>query len=302
MSPPDSRALGDIHVVDPHLLGTPGALSLYVVDAPEPAIVDAGAVDSVPRIYDALAELGIAREDVAHALVSHVHLDHAAGAGHLAEGLPNATVHVHQDGLPYLTRADRLARLRRSVDLTMGVEDAYGEPKLLSSDRCRAVSGGETVDLGDRVLELIDAPGHAPHHFAAFDPETRAVFAIDAAGMYLGEQLYPTTPPPSFDLAASLDTIDRLRGYEPGTVLYGHFGPGSGDAVDDLDRYGSLLVDWVELIDERRRQFDGRGDAIVDDIVDTLGRQWQSPTVHRDVAGVLGYLNRRWAAGSGEGA
>lgn len=288
MTPPVTHALGDVHVVDPYLFGTPGALSLYVVDAPEPAIVDAGAVDSVPRLYDALDELGIDRDDVAHVLLSHVHLDHAAGAGHLGEGLPNATFHVHAEGLPYLTEADRLARLRRSVDLTMGVEDAYGEPKLLSAERCRAVSGGETVDLGDRHLELIDAPGHAPHHFVAFDPDTEAVFAIDAAGMRLGGQLRPTTPPPEFDLEANLETVDRIRAYDPSKVLYGHFGPGSDDAVRELDRYEVLLTDWVELVDERRTEHDG-----VDAIVDSLGPEWQSPTIHRDTAGVVGYLNRR---------
>ena len=319
-----THVMGDVHVVDPHLHGTPGSLALYVVDAPEPLVVDAGAVDSVGSIYDALAALDIAREEVAHLLLSHVHLDHAAGAGHLADGLPNATVHVHDSGAPYLTEAEALERLVRSVDRATGGQRVFGDPELVPAERCRLLSGGERIDLGDRALEVIDAPGHAPHHVAAFDPDTEGLFAIDAVGMRLDGRLYPTTPPPGFDLEANLDTVDRLRAYDPARVLYGHFGPGSDDPVRELDRYEWLLPAWVDLVEARRaevsagraedrREGDGNGggegnadedadgmehggsgdeEEVVAAIVDTLEANWLSPTVHRDVAGVLHYLDR----------
>jgi glyoxylase-like metal-dependent hydrolase (beta-lactamase superfamily II) len=280
-------AVGDVHTVDPHLLGTSGALSLYVVDAPNPAVVDTGAADSVPRILEALDEIGVDPGAVAHVLVTHVHLDHAGGAGHLADELQNATFHVHEQGMPYLTDPDRLARLKESVDRAMGVEDAYGQPKLLQERRCRSVSGGESVDLGDRKLELIDAPGHAPHHFAAFDPDTEGMFSIDAAGMHLAGEMRPTTPPPGFDLEANLETVDRLRAYDPEKNFYGHYGPGGNHAVRELDRYERLLPEWVDLVDSRRAEDGGDVGAIVD----SLGAEWQSPTVGRDVAGVLHYLD-----------
>ncbi|MFT4883024.1 MAG: glyoxylase-like metal-dependent hydrolase (beta-lactamase superfamily II), partial [Natronomonas sp.] len=239
-----SHALGDIYTVDPHLMGMPGALTLYIVDAPKPTIVDTGSANAPEKIYDALDSIGIERNEVEHVLVTHVHLDHAGGAGHLAEELPNAEFHVHDRGLPYVTDSDQLARLTRSVDRAMGTENAYGKPKLLDRDRCRAVSGGEYVDIGDRELELIDASGHAPHHFAAFDPKTEAMFSIDAAGMHLAGEMRPTTPPPGFDLEANLETVDRLRAYEPAKNLYGHVGPGGDDAVSELDRYEAMLPEW----------------------------------------------------------
>ncbi|QLD90705.1 MBL fold metallo-hydrolase [Natronomonas salina] len=286
---PVTHAVGDVHTVDPHLLGTPGALSLYVVDAPEPAVVDTGAADSVPHILDALDELGIDPGAVAHVLVTHVHLDHAGGAGLLADELPNATFHVHERGLPYVTDAEKLARLKESVDRAMGTENAYGEPELLDASRCRSVAGGETVDLGDRELDLIDAPGHAPHHYAAFDPATEGLFSIDAAGMHLAGEMRPTTPPPGFDLETNLETVDRLRAYDPEKNFYGHYGPGGDDAVRELDRYERMLPDWVEVVEAKRRE---HGDD-VGAIVGSLGAEWQSPTVERDVAGVLRYLDER---------
>jgi glyoxylase-like metal-dependent hydrolase (beta-lactamase superfamily II) len=282
-----THALGDIYTVDPHLMGSPGALTLYVIDAPQPTIVDTGSANSPERIYDALDSIGIDRTEVEHVLVTHVHLDHAGGAGHLAEELPNAEFHVHERGLPYITDADQLARLKRSVDRAMGVENAYGEPKLLDADRCHTVADGERVDIGDRELELIDAPGHAPHHFAAYDPQTEAMFSIDAAGMHLAGAMRPTTPPPGFDLEANLETVDRLRAYEPEKNLYGHVGPGGDDAVAELDRYEAMLPEWVELLREKRKGHDDDVAAIVAD----LGEDWQSPTVQRDVAGVLHYLD-----------
>jgi glyoxylase-like metal-dependent hydrolase (beta-lactamase superfamily II) len=282
-----SHAVGDVYAVDTALLGTPGALTLYVIDAPEPTIVDTGSANSPPTIYDALESLGIDRDEVRHVLVSHVHLDHAGGAGHLAEELPNATFHLHRAGAEYLTDAAALSRLKCSVDRAMGVEDAYGDPKLVPEDRCRVVAGGERVDVGDRDLELIDAAGHAPHHFAAFDPATGGLFSIDAAGMHLAGEMRPTTPPPGFDLEANLETVRRLRTYEPAINYYGHVGPGGDDAVGELDRYEAMLPEWVEVVEGLRADHG----ADVDAIVDALEPGWHSPTVQRDVAGVLHYLD-----------
>jgi len=282
-----SHAVGDVYAVDPELMGTPGALTLYVIDAPEPTLVDTGSANSPSHVYEALSELGIDRADVEHVLVTHVHLDHAGGAGHLAGELPNATFYLHPAGRPYVTDAPKLSRLKRSVDRAMGVENAYGDPKLLDGSRCRTVTDGDRVDVGDRALEIADAPGHAPHHFAAFDPATGGLFSIDAAGMHLAGEMRPTTPPPGFDLEASLETVDRLRGFEPSVNLYGHVGPGGDDAVDELDRYEALLPEWVDVVAQRRAEFGEDVGAIVD----SLASRWLSPTVQRDVAGVLHYLN-----------
>ncbi|WP_255148812.1 MBL fold metallo-hydrolase [Halorarius halobius] len=281
------RVAPDTYCVDTHLMGTPGACSLYVLDAAEPTVVDAGEADTPDRVLAALDELGIAPDDVRHLLVSHVHLDHAGGAGRLARECPNATVHVHERGLPYLTDAAKLDALKASVDRAMGTENAYGEPELVPADRANALADGDRIDLGDRVLDCVDAPGHAPHHVAAFDTETEALFSIDSAGMHFEGRLYPTTPPPAFDLAANVETCERLAELEPSVNLYGHFGAGGDDAVAELDAYPGLLREWVDVV-ERKREAHG---ASVGPIVADLDARWQSPTVQRDVAGVLRWLD-----------
>ncbi|MWG35809.1 MBL fold metallo-hydrolase [Halomarina oriensis] len=284
MTPPvrPVRVAPATYLLDAHLFGTPGALSAYVLDAERPVLVDAGTADSVDRFAEALDRLAIAPADVAAVLVTHVHLDHAGGAGALADHCENATVYVHERGVGYLTDPERLARLRESVDAATGRTDPYGVPQPIPEDRVVAVSGGETLDCGDHTLEFVDAPGHAPHHYAVFDETTDALFAIDSAGQFFEERLYPTTPPPSFDLDANVETCERLRALEPSLNLYGHFGPGGDDAVGELERYADLLTEWVEAVETLAGV---HGDVTA--IVEALDGRWQSPTVERDVAGVL---------------
>ncbi|WP_254544473.1 MBL fold metallo-hydrolase [Halomarina pelagica] len=270
-----------VHTVDAMVLGIPGGTSLYVVDAEPPAVIDTGSAESPPRVLSALDALGVDPADVAHVVPTHVHLDHAGGAGALAEACPNATVHVHERGLPYLTDRDRLTRLCESVERAVGRPAPFGDPQLVPASRTNALSDGDRIDLGDRALDVYDAPGHAPHHVALFDPERGTLFAADAAGMCLWGSLLPTTPPPNFDLDANLDTVERLAALGPERILYGHFGPGE-DAAAELAAYADLLPEWVETVEALAREREG-----VDEIVSALDRRWMSPTVERDVAGVL---------------
>lgn len=279
----------DTYVVDNHLFGMPRALSTYIVDAERPVLLDAGTPSGADRILDGLQELDIAPEDVAFVFVSHVHLDHAAGTNRLLDACENATAAVHERGLPYLTDPDNLDRLLESVEEAMGFEAPYGDPDVVPTDRCRAVSGGEQFDLGDRTLEVHDAPGHAPHHYVTHDPESGLLFAADAIGAYQESVgVVPSTPPPSFDLKTNLETVDRLRELEPSRLLFSHFGPGAG-AMAELDDYEAVLPEWVATV-ERARDEVG---ADVDDILAELRPEWESPTIRRDVVGVCQYLDRR---------
>jgi glyoxylase-like metal-dependent hydrolase (beta-lactamase superfamily II) len=292
MNVPSVDGCPDTYLVDNELFGTPNMLATYLLDAATPAILDAGTVDGAERILDAMDAVGIDPAAVEYVVVSHVHLDHAAGTARLLAACENATAVVHERGLPYLTDADRLDRLVESVEAAIGVEAPYGDPELLSPDRCRAVSGGETLDLGDRELELYDAPGHAPHHFVGFEPSSGTLFGADAVGAYdpRSNTVVPTTPPPSFDLEANLATVDRLLDLDPSRTLYSHFGPGApGDATAELHDYAEILPEWVDTVAAVRERTDDDLDAILD----AVRPEWESPTLRRDVVGVCRYLDRQ---------
>jgi glyoxylase-like metal-dependent hydrolase (beta-lactamase superfamily II) len=289
MDVPPVDGCPDTYLVDNEMFGTEGALASYVLDAERPALLDAGTEESADRILDAMAAVGVDRTDVAYVLVSHVHLDHAAGASTLLDACPDATAVVHERGLPYLTEADELERLLDSVTAATGMDDPYGRPDPIPRERCMAVSGGETIDLGDRALELTGAPGHAPHHYVALEPDSRTLFSADAVGAFHPEEkrVAPSTPPPSFDLEANMATVDRLREFDPSRLLYGHFGPGE-DAMAELDAYERVLPQWVDDVAAARERV---GDD-VGDLVAALSEDWSMYTLQRDVAGVLQYLDR----------
>jgi len=273
----------DTHALDARMMGIPGAMSPYVVDAAEPVVVDPGPAAGAEYVVEGLDEAGIDPEAVAYLLPTHVHLDHAGATGALAEHCPNATVVVHERGVDYLTDEAKRDRLYESARAAVGDEVAtgYGRPELVDPDRCRVVAGGESLDCGDRSLQLVHAPGHAPHQIAALDDRTGALFAGDAAGMHLFGELLPTTPAPDFDLELSLETVGRLRELDAETLCYGHFGA-RDDPDDALAAYTDLLPEWVDAVEAAAAQYDDR-----DELVAHLSSEWSSPTIERDVVGVL---------------
>jgi len=289
MDVPAVDGFPDTYIVDNKLFGTDDALATYLVAADRPAVLDAGTERSAGRILDALDEVGIDPLSVEYVLVSHVHLDHAAGTNQLLAACENATAVVHERGLPYLTGETKLDRLLESVEEAMGFPDPYGNPDVVPGDRCRAVSGGERLDLGDRVFDIVDAPGHAPHHYVAYDPDSGLLFAADAVGAYNeAVGVVPSTPPPSFDLEANHETIERIQELAVEQILFSHYGPGH-DAAAELEEATAILDEWVETIDAVRSAVDDDIDAMVE----RLKPEWQSPTLRRDVIGVCQYLDRQ---------
>lgn len=279
-----------IHYVETPMFGMAQVNSPYILDTPDPAIVDTGTATADEDILAGLDELGIDRDAVSYIVPTHAHLDHAGSAGFLAEACPNATVVCHERGVDFLTDERKLDQLTDSVERAIGMEAPYGEPRLIDRGRCRAVSGGERLELGDRGLQVIDAPGHAPHQCCLFDTETEALFSADAAGMAFPDVEHrPTTPPPNFDLAAALETIERLLDRDPETLLYAHYGPGEqSEAVEELQRYREMLPAYVDRIDGLRERHGEDVGAIAAEMEDNWGH-WSLTT---DVAGVLRYLEQ----------
>ncbi|WP_195892503.1 MBL fold metallo-hydrolase [Halopiger goleimassiliensis] len=275
----------DGYRIDGRLFGQPGRVAVYVLDTPKPAVIDTGTADTTPDVVRAaLEELDIARDEVAHLIPTHVHLDHAGGAGELARACPNATVHCHERGIDFLTDPELLEKLKRSVERALGMEAPYGDPDLVPAERARAIRDGDTIDLGDRTLEAIDAPGHAPHQACFFDGTTDTMFVADAAGMLLEGDLSPATQPPNFDLEDAVSTVRRLQTFDPETLCYPHFGVAT-DATARLETYEAMLPEWVETVAAAAETTD---DPL--EIANDLREEWGSMGLEGDVAGVLQYL------------
>ena len=275
--------------------------AVYVVDAERPAVLDTGIGTNYEYILDALEGIGIDREDLEVIAPTHVHLDHAGGAGYLAEACPNADVYVHERGAAHLVDPERLVEgTKRAVGDQWKY---YAEPEPIPEERIEELSDGDAIDLGDRVLEVHHAPGHAPHQVVFHDPDVRVITAGDAAGIWVPEreEIRQTSPPPNFDLEGCLEDVEMLRALEPETLLYGHFGP--VEASDDLlAEYADVLSEWVAAIEEKRAELDD--DAVVEhfvetnDVEDVWGEEKARSETDMNVRGVLVYLDQREASGS----
>jgi glyoxylase-like metal-dependent hydrolase (beta-lactamase superfamily II) len=255
--------------IDTRMAGMTSITSAYLVSAAEPALVETGPATSVEAVTDGLSALGLGPADLAHIVLTHIHLDHAGGVGDLARAFPSATVWVHERGAPHLADPARLLDSATRVYGAQRLHRLFGTLTPVAPDRLRAVAEGDIVPLGDRSLDVLYTPGHASHHVALADSTTGAVFTGDALGIHLPDDrvLRPATPPPDVDVELGVESIERIRARAETLLLFSHFGP-----VHEVDELCGIaerrLRKWSEIVREAVAETDD-----LDRVADLLRRQ-----------------------------
>lgn len=236
----------DVFQIDTRMAGYEGITAGYLIRGSRPCLVETGTAPSAPIVRDALASLGVGPTDLASVVVTHIHLDHAGGAGDIAQMYPSSETVVHTRGARHL--ADP-SRLMASAKMVYGdaLDRLFGTLAPVPADRIRAVDDTGTVDLGDgRRLSSYYSPGHAKHHVGLLDSLSGDLYVGDAAGVYIPDtgDLRPATPPPDFDLAVALDSLRLFASLNPSRLLFSHYGPAS-DVPAILERSAEELSVWV---------------------------------------------------------
>lgn len=200
--------------------------------------VDTGTRHSVPLLLGALERLGIAAEQVDYVFLTHIHLDHAGGAGDLIQHLSRARVVVHPRGARHLVAPERLVEGTRAVYGEAVFARYYGGVRPISEKRIVTVEDGERLRLGGSTLSFLHTPGHALHHLCIVDHDARGIFAGDTFGISYrdldtaaGEFIFPATTPVHFDPEAAHASIDRLLAQHPQAIYLTHY-----SRVTDLER------------------------------------------------------------------
>jgi glyoxylase-like metal-dependent hydrolase (beta-lactamase superfamily II) len=241
-----------IYLIDLYDLGWPKRTGSYAILDEHPTIIETGPSPSIHYLLDGLKQIGIEREDLQYVIVTHIHLDHAGGAGLLLRECPNAKIIVHPKGASHLINPEKLIRGARAVygdqfdDLFHPILPVPEEQLLIMKDR-------ETLRIGpNRVLQFFDSPGHANHHLGIFDPLSRGVFTGDTAGIQYpqtvdcGVPLYlPTTSPNQFNPEAMKQSIENIRRLNPDKIYFGHFGATTD--IGCLDMVETWLDTFVEI-------------------------------------------------------
>jgi glyoxylase-like metal-dependent hydrolase (beta-lactamase superfamily II) len=226
----------------------PGHAAAHVIeDEGRAAFVDVGTNASVPYLLAALGELDIPPSAVDYLLLTHVHLDHAGGAGRLMRELPNARALLHPRGAPHMIDPTKLIVGVRDVYGDEAFERLYGQLLPIAPERVRVVEDGERIQLGNRTLELIHTPGHAQHHYVVVDQAHRSIFTGDTFGISYrsldteqGAFIVPSTVPTQFDPAQHVASIDRMLAYGPESMYLMHF-----SRVTGVPRLAALLKEQI---------------------------------------------------------
>jgi glyoxylase-like metal-dependent hydrolase (beta-lactamase superfamily II) len=246
---PRYTAAGEgIYAIDTEYVRPLMDASHLIVDNGRAAYVDTGTTLSVPNLLASLEDVGLTTADVDAVFLTHIHLDHAGGAGALMQHLPNARAYIHPRGAPHMHEPEKLIAGTIAVYGEKMYHAMYGEIIPIEKHRIVTVSDGMRVIVGSREFELIHTPGHALHHYCMVDQEARLVFTGDTFGVSYRETdtgngafIIPTTTPVHFDPDAAHASIDRIMGYAPHSAYLTHY-----SRVTDLPRLARDLHDGLD--------------------------------------------------------
>lgn len=221
-----------LYMFDLYEQGLPGRSSAYVYRGAKNVLIDTGSAPCHSHIIRALSELGLEPHDLHYVILTHIHLDHAGGAGTLARLAPSTTFVVHPRAARHLIDPTKLMTGARAV-YGEDTDRYFGEVLPVPEHQVLIRQDGETLDFGDRIVTFYDTPGHAKHHFSMYDPVLQSIFVGDALGIryvhrFTGwpfEFVLPSTSPSDFDPEAVVNTVAKLSALHATTVYHTHYGP-----------------------------------------------------------------------------
>lgn len=208
-----------------------GLAACYLVcEGDRLAFVDTGTANSVPGLLQVIADLGLKREQVDFVIPTHVHLDHAGGAGDLMAACPNALLVIHPKGAPHMIDPGKLAAGATALYGEESFTRDYKQIVPIPEDRVAIADDGMVIDLDGRRMMFIDTPGHANHHGCIFDEKSRGFFTGDTFGLSYREfdtangplMIAPPTPV-AFDPDAWQQSIDKIMRFSPEAVYLTHY-------------------------------------------------------------------------------
>lgn len=261
---------GGILQMDTMTAGVSKVTAGFLIPAPRPTLIECGPALTIDAVIESLSQLGMDPADLAYLVVSHIHLDHAGGAGDIARAFDSATVVVSEIGAPHLADPTRLNASSRRVYGDF-MDAVYGECTPIDDARILGVGDRAALDLGGgRVLDLLATPGHAKHHISVLDRDTGALFVGDSVGVKTPDTgpLRPATPPPDFDLELAQDTLRRYLEIEPDRVYLAHYGA-VDPPLESLEFASDRLAAWAEVAREAVVEHDE-----LDHVADTLARRF----------------------------
>ncbi len=239
-----------IHAIDTGFHRPQFDAAYLMVHEGRAAFVDTGTNHAVPRLRQALHPAGLGVDAVDYVIPTHVHLDHAGGAGLLMQHLPQARLVVHPRGARHMVDPSALYRGALEVYGQEEMNRSYGTLVGVPQERVLETRDGLVLELAGRPLEFADTPGHARHHHCIWDAASQGWFTGDTFGLSYrefdtleGPWIMPTSTPVQFEPQALHSSVQRLLARQPRWMYLTHFG-----RVGDVQRLGQTLLDQVDAM------------------------------------------------------
>jgi glyoxylase-like metal-dependent hydrolase (beta-lactamase superfamily II) len=239
----------DLYLIDAFMHDRPENLACYLFDTPRRVLVECGPSRSISHLFDALHHLGI--DDAETLAITHIHLDHAGGAGHFAAHFPGAQVAVHRLGAPHLVDPTRLMASAAQAYADDPAQGDWGPMEPIDPARLRVLDEGDRIPLGGgRAIDVMYTPGHARHHLVYFEAESGACLVGDEVGVCFphGHAVQPNTPPPDFDPELITEQLHRIGARHPSFLGFAHYGLHT-DPPGALAEAEERLWEWVHWIE-----------------------------------------------------
>ena len=237
--------------IDLKHLGRASRVASQVLDtAAGPVLLDTGPGSTLDALIAGLDALGIRVADLHAVLLSHIHFDHAGATGLLTAENPRLTVYVHQRGAPHMIDPSKvLASATRIFGDNMDLY--WGRFLPVPAAQIQVLTGGETIELGERRFDVAYTPGHASHHVSFYEAADRTAYVGDTGGIRLPiiPHPLPVTPPPDFNLEEWLASIDRIAAWSPRRLFSTHF----GFSDDPPSHFAALRIGLRAWAEETRR-------------------------------------------------
>ncbi len=237
-----------VYLIDTNHVGESQGTGCWLLSGSEPILIDPGPEPCTDTVLEGVRRHGLDGNDLVAVLISHIHLDHSGACGRLAQQFSNLKFYVHERGSSHLANPDRLLS---SAERLYGddMERLWGRILSVPEDRVVALKGGETLDFGDRAIEVAYTPGHASHHVAYFDESDHAAYTGDVGGMKLMHDfIVPPTPPPDIDLRLWFASIDKIEAWKPAKLRLAHYGE-VDDVGDHLLKLRQRLEIWSNAVE-----------------------------------------------------
>lgn len=223
-----------------------------VIEDGHVAFIDTGSNDALPNALAALERLGLGVAAVDYVILTHIHLDHAGGAGGMVAAFPNARLVVHPRGARHMAEPSRLVAGVTAVYGAEYVQRVYGEIMPIPADRIIEAPDGYVISLAGRKLLCLDTPGHARHHICIVDQKTGGIFTGDMFGLSYRELdvdgrqfIFPTTTPTQFEPEEMRKSIQRLLAFNAEAMYLTHY-----SRVEDVQNKGNELVRHLDVLVE----------------------------------------------------